>query len=677
MSIAFRRAEYSKQHAKKNELLIPRVTATSTMLSTAAPLSTSTSPAPRSSLTEQLEDEGNRTPRSSSRGLNTTPKPRSYSDAPKTVLSPSPAFKEPHRRISKDDTAVDPPVTPRRPGFHIRGLSLTMPLTEGSGDSLSSRVPLSPKLETSSIYGSPASLIPRRSRGLDYTRAATNLHHSTLAESSPDASPITGRGIQIPQRRSMGGSTVLDSPSNIQSSLWSTMPERTTLSSSVSSVNMLDSGSDGDTSSDEDMAIDRDLGDPILNTPAASRLNGALAGGITNSPGGEWMNPQQQSPAHASLMSLHPALMSFRRARTRKGKSQHSSSSVSMNSSKPSPGPLSPGVMKSVESNGYFGNGMTRQQVQSRRESLSLGTDNLQLSDSEESNHKQTQSDMDAEGPRGVIRRAVTRRGNLLPKTKGFARIRAALLEESAPIDSEAKREAEVIRQVQDNDPSFSPHKSPPDPFVAEAVESIEEAPLNTPGSHPPSFPGTFSQQAEKNSAGLGFWTGFEDRYRTPPPSLLPRDSSSALSDETSDTAASLMITADHPAFRHFNRSRSRSTTPLANHGNAPTAGDVARRVNNKRRRDDDWDTAFTKRRAVSPGMSVQSSPVLPQSPVMTSDKAWGKPPSRNNGNGNGNGTDGAGERRSNSGGSISGMKKVGLQGMTETNEGIMSMSID
>ncbi len=648
-------------------------TSTMSLLASTVPTAPlSATPIKASALTEQLDhDEGNKTPRSSSysRVNITTPKPRSLSDAPK--LSPSPAFREP-RRVSKDDSSIQPPLTPSRPAYHSRGLSLTMPPKDGSNSSLGSRVPLSPKLETSHIYGSPGSIIPRRSRGLDYTRAATNLHHSTLAESSPDASPITGRGIQIPQRRSMGGSTVLDSPSNTQSSLWSTMPERTNLSSSVSSINMMDSDSDTDDSSDDDMAIDRDSEDIVLNTPAASRLNGNLVGAVMNSPGGEWMNPQQQSPAHASLTSLHPALMSFRRARTRKGRSQHSSSSVSMNSSKPSPGPLSPGVMKSVESNGYFSSGLSRQQVQSRRESLSLGTDNLQLSDSEESTSKhnggQSKSEMDAEGPRGVIRRAVTRRANLLPKTKGFARIRAALLEEAAPIDSEVKREAEVVRQVQEQDPTFSPHKSPPDVFAADTVEtSIEDGSSNPTENRNPSYNGTFSQHAEKNSAGLGFWTGYEDRYRTPPPTFLPRESSSALSDEMADTQGSSMLISDHPALRKFNRSRSRSTTPLANYS-APTAGDVARRVNNKRRRDDDFDPAFTKRRAVSPGVSVQSSPVLPQSPVMNSDKAWGKPPpSRNNGNG----------ERSNSGSSISGTKRVGLQGMTETNDAIMSMSID
>ena len=131
-----------------------------------APLS-STPTKSSSVLTEQLDhDEGNKTPRSSSYSSvkNTTSKPRSLSDAPKPALSPSPAFREP-RRISKDDSAIQPPLTPSRPSYHTRGLSLTMPSKDGSNSSLGSRVPLSPKLETSHIYGSPGSIIPRRSRG--------------------------------------------------------------------------------------------------------------------------------------------------------------------------------------------------------------------------------------------------------------------------------------------------------------------------------------------------------------------------------------------------------------------------------------------------------------------------------------------------------------------------------
>ncbi|EXJ69367.1 uncharacterized protein A1O5_07403 [Cladophialophora psammophila CBS 110553] len=651
----------------------------STSIVHAPPVGLGLSPT-KSNLTQQIEQsEGERTPRSSRASTKGSPKPRSLSDAPKPVLSPSPAFREPLRRISKDDSAITTPTTPVRPPVHARGLSLHMPSKDTSGTSTGAtipRIPLSPKLDSSYVYGSPSSMLPRRSRGLDYTRACTNLHHSTLAEASPDASPVTGRGIQIPQRRSLG-SNVLDSPSNQSNALWSLTNDRTNLSSSVSSVNMLgsDSESESDTSSD-DMAIDREMDEAILSTPAASRLNPGPTPAWVNSPGMEWMNTQP-SPAQASLMSFQPNLLSFRRARTRKGKSQHSSSSVSMHSSKPSPGPLSPGVLKSVESAGgsYFGTGLTKQQVQSRRESLSLGTNDLHLSDSEDNNTAQTTggqslSDMDGgEDPRKVIRRAVTRRSNLLPKTKGFARIRAQLLEEAAPIESEARREAEVIRQVHENEPAVSQPKSPiiaghqTNTFLAEPIEeSIEDMVMDNKNLLPPD---SFSRQAERNSAGMGFWNGFDGRYRTPPPSLQQRDSSSAISDDMIETPGSSLV--DNPALRHFNRSRSRSTTPLAS--NPPTAGDVARRVNNKRRREEDFDPSYTKRRAVSPGMSVQSSPILPQSPVLTSDKTWSKLPSKGSGHRHGD--------RSNSGTSHNGTKKVGLQGMTETNEGIMSMSID
>src|SRR4051812_29887923 len=43
------------------------------------------------------------------------------------------------------------------------------------------------------------------------------------------------------------------------------------------------------------------------------------------------------------------------------------------------------------------------------------------------------------------------------PKTKGFARIRAALAEETAPVEAEFRREAEVIRQVRESDMDLEP----------------------------------------------------------------------------------------------------------------------------------------------------------------------------------------------------------------------------
>ncbi|RMZ83037.1 hypothetical protein DV738_g1311, partial [Chaetothyriales sp. CBS 135597] len=585
------------------------------------------------------EQEGNRTPRSTtayadsdSATVASPSKPRSLSDAkPPVLLPPLPALDEPNngRRVSKDDSALGPS-TPRR---------TSMP----------------------------------HSRGLDYTRACTNLHHSTLAESSPDASPITGRGVPIPHRRSLAGSSVLDSPSNLSALLWSAMPERTTLSSSVSSINMLDSDDETDTSSD-DMALDDD---PLLTTPAASRLGrgligggGSIGGGISSSPGMDWPSPQpqQQTPQQAqtqaqpSLMSSFP--MSFRRARLKRGKSQHSSSSVSM------AGSLSPSTKK-AESTGYFA-GLTRARAQSRRESLNLGTTNLRLSDGDD-NKPGGASDGDGSsthGPAGVVRRAVTRRGNLLPKTKGFARIKAALMEEATPADSELRREAEVIKQVHDNDPTFSPNKSPHslNPFSPDLVQhSIEDS---SAAIVPESKIAPFSLHAERHSAGLGFWNAFDGgRYSTPPPGFRPREDSSVISDDANDIAPNSLVSDQHRGLGSLGRPRSRSTTPLANTG-PPTAADVARRVNNKRRLDDDFDPAYAKRRAVSPGISVASSPVLPQSPVMTADKGWGKPPPKT--------PTAAAAERSNSTSTLSnGLKKVGMQGMNETNEGLLSMSID
>jgi hypothetical protein len=603
-------------------------------------------------------------------------KPRSLSDAPKPSLSPSPAFREPARTV-KDDTAFVSPSTPKRPNFPVRGLSLQMPARDVSSptSNFATRVPLSPKLDSSNTYGAPASMLPRRSRGLDFARACTNLHHSTLAESSPDSSPtISGRGLQIPPRRSLGSNSVLDSPSNMTSSMWSTMPhsDRTMASSSVSSINMLDSDTSSTTSSDEE-PMDKDMEDPMLTTPHVSKLSNNFMSGAVNSPGADWMG-NQFSPAAASLMS-------FQRARMRKGRSTHSSSSG--NSSKPSPAPLSPPLMKSIEHSNanYFQPGLTRQQVQSRRESLSLGTGDLHLSDSGDEDAKtsdgkdasgNTTSTSSTQSPRGVIRRPVTRRSNLLPKTKTFARIRAALLEEAAPVENEAKREADVIHQVRESEPTVtSPTRH--STFQHDHLDSALDDDMVT--SDEPSvvnaLAGSFSRQVEKNSEGLGFWNNFDRRHRTPPPSLLPRESSSALSDELG-MESSGTSQATYSGIGIFTnqlqaepRSRSRSSTPLAS--NAPTAGEAARKANNRKRgRDDDLDPSSFKRRAVSPGMSVQSSPVLQHSPGFNGDKAWGQMPPPKTGN-----------ERSNSSGAGSSNKRVGLQGMVETNDSLMNMSIE
>jgi hypothetical protein len=351
----------------------------------------------------------------------------------RSPLSPSPALIE-TSSISKDDSLATPsPIAPRRITFASRGLSLQMPPRDVSSTStanLTKRIPQYPKLESPTSYASPSSALPRRSRGLDFSRACTNLHHSTLAEqSSPDSSPtVGGRGMMIPPRKgpfnSLSTSSVPDSPGNPASSLWSNMAnQEKSLSSSVGSTSLMDYNC-GNSSSDDDDMIGAEEEDTIHMTPQAfkSGIGAANPFGIfAPSPGGDGCGGFAVPAAR---------LMSYQRARLHNGRSRKSSSSTSARSSMHSPGPSSPPLLRSIESNHngtYFAKDPTKREMSSRRESLSLGTNDMQLSDGEESDgggpHKASSSDglvdptpltptMDER--RNVIRRAVTRRGNML-----------------------------------------------------------------------------------------------------------------------------------------------------------------------------------------------------------------------------------------------------------------------
>lgn len=187
----------------------------------------------------------------------------------------------------------------------------------------------------------------------------------------------------------------------------------------------------------------------------------------------------------------------------------------------------------------------------------------------------------------------------------------------------------------------------------------------------------TFTSQAMKNSGGLGFWHTFEERTMTPPISI-PRGSSSGISDDTSmDTPlSSIQSSTPQPeALRSHHILGSRSSTPQ------PLTGlmDAARK-GNKRMRDDDFDPSFFKRRAVSPGMSLQNSPILPQSPLQRESGWWGLQSK------NARETPSVQVRgeRIGSGGSVGSTnnsagpsKRVGMQGMNDTNDGLMNMSIE
>ncbi|KAF2434366.1 hypothetical protein EJ08DRAFT_668540 [Tothia fuscella] len=673
--------------------------------------------------------------------VRTPSKSRSLSDStPK--LSPSPRIKEYGRTIiSKDDHNISSPNprTPRRPDFLNRGLSLQMPprdslgiqTSSGSGvvgsANLFAKAPLSPQIDKSHTYASPAKVLPRHSRGLDFSRACTNLHHSTLAEqSSPDSSPtITQKGVMIPSRKMSINSMALDPP---HFAPWignngNGPAEKSVVSSSLGSVNML--GSDSSSSSDDDMEpmepMEPDEAEePILTTPQVHKRSNPSAstpfGAQTVPYGSNWA--AISSPGAGNFTNFH-------RQRLRNGRSRKSSSSASGHSSLASPAPASPPGGK-ADGNAHIPREVNMRGPTSRRESLSMHTHDLHISSGNDSGDE---AGMPAPSTPAVVRRAVTRRGNLLPKIRALGRVRAELLEETMPVDAEVKREAEVIRQVRESDPNDTPsgngttHSSPTMQAVnnlAEALEGIPEdnamsldnaASMNGGGFTGKGLFGTFARrQSSSANGGKEFWnTPFEHRT-PPPPTFYHRGSSSVMSDDVSmdsptistfpssmwgipttesannsngHTATSSRGSTPQPQLQPLSQCSSNSNTTLPHQ--PPSAADGLRKVN-KRRRDDDLDMQSIKRRAVSPGVSVGNSPILSQSPSQRSENMWGQQNGRGSSSAGASG--GAHERAgsvsqaSNGGGSVQqtpllGPKRVGLQGMNDMQGLTEKMSIE
>lgn len=217
-----------------------------------------------------------------------------------------------------------------------------------------------------------------------------------------------------------------DSPMFVSN--WSSMGNsdaKTMVSSSVGSVNMLGSGSESE-SSDDEMGGDEE--DTIHMTPQPFKNSNAFRTTANASPGVDTMGPFSQ--AAASLMSFQ------RRTRRTTRSTRHSSSSASGRSSMPSPAPGSPPLLKSIEtaaSQGYFDKDVKPKSMQSRRESLSLGTGDLKISDSIDDDSGGQNSLSDAlgfsmhgssslDGRRNVIKRAVTRRSNMMVRALSAAK---------------------------------------------------------------------------------------------------------------------------------------------------------------------------------------------------------------------------------------------------------------
>ncbi|KAI8687286.1 hypothetical protein NCS56_00301100 [Fusarium sp. Ph1] len=579
-------------------------------------------------------------------------KTRSMSDGGGTPsrLSPSPHI-EASRRTSKDDTSIPTPqpVTPRRPALSNRGFSIHMPPREFTPPPANPYVkpaPLSPKLDHSQIYASPTNILPRRSRGLDFSRAATSLHHSTLAEqSSPDSSPTAGgRAMNIPTRRSHYAG-----PEQTSTSLWSVMGnEKMHVSSSLGSTQAV--GSDSSSSSDDDDLMDEDMDETYVTTPQVNKIGPIL--------GAQGSGGTFGSPAMSSLMSFQ------QRQRPRKQPKKKGRGPLGLGFSGAS-------LSKSPPSNS----------ARARRESISWQANQLHISGAD-SDEARAMGDDGLEGQRSVIRRVVTRRGNLFPKTKGFARIRAALMEESTPAEAEFRREAEVVKQVRESDMDLEPRIPPP---LAESTQTTtapsspnltqQEGLNDVPeddimGDVVMGLSGSFKQHAIKNSKGKTFWDTFSESSSTggarttpPPAAFLPRGSSSGISEDVamdSPSVGGAAVTGPQP----------------------PSAAEITRRINSKRRRDDDFDPVSFKRRAVSPGMSVHNSPIM-QSPLQRDGMSWGSRPGSNGGDKGGSSAPSeSGSTPGNvSGGSSAGRLnskgRVGFQGMIDTNDGIMRMSIE
>ena len=188
----------------------------------------------------------------------------------------------------------------------------------------------------------------------------------------------------------------------------------------------------------------------------------------------------------------------------------------------------------------------------------------------------------------------------------------------------------------------------------------------------------TFTSHAIRNSGGLSFWNTFDERMRTPPPIAIPRGSSSGISDDVSMDTPLSSIQSSTPQQSHL-----KTHQPVGSQTFAPqtlSASVELTRKGNKRMRDDDFDPNYFKRRAVSPGMSLQNSPILPQSPHQRDSGWWGIQPKSSRETPN---VQIIGERVSSGGsassasGSTGHSKRIGFQGMNDTHDGLMNMSIE
>lgn len=371
---------------------------------------------PRKFTPAQMAEASRRTSKDDSNIIMAVPSRESFSSSTSTSAS-----------MAAAPPALPPPVTPHRSGFPLRAFSLHMPQqqqqqqqqhqqastppTQQSNPLLPKPTPLSPKLDHSQIYSSPTNILPRRSRGLDFSRAATSLHHTILAEqSSPDSSPtVGGRAMNIPGRRP----TQFGAPEQTSNSLWSMMgnQERHHISTSLGSAANIPLVSDFSTSSDEDDLMDEDMEEPYETTPQVVKSYNPLA---SQAGSGSGWPAGGGSPAVNSLMSFQqrqrPRKQAKKKARAALGLGFPATpSAAGMHSKSPPTNPISYGNMAKEMNPSH-----------ARRESISWAANNLNIEGSDSEDSVKPGVNVDGvlgpgiDGQNRVVRRAVTRRSNLL-----------------------------------------------------------------------------------------------------------------------------------------------------------------------------------------------------------------------------------------------------------------------
>lgn len=193
-----------------------------------------------------------------------------------------------------------------------------------------------------------------------------------------------------------------------------------------------------------------------------------------------------------------------------------------------------------------------------------------------------------------------------------------------------------------------SPALNPQDP-----IDDLDDM-MNDPGLGISGFRGSRGKRVPWDASDSSSYT------TPPPPPFRPRGSSSVSEDVCMDSPQGVPPFARTGASSDSQRS------------DGPSAAEISRRIGTKRRRDDDLDPVALKRRAVSPSVSVHNSPVL-QSPMQRDAAPWGSRPGSNGGEKGSSSVSEAGSM----GTPGRGKGRVGFQGMVDTSDGMMRMSIE